>query len=261
MLFVCLPAARWVARLIEGKHCAFTVAGAFFVGIMVTPALIHFANSLLIGSESAPVPIIPALAALMIAYAFGEGLGRLACISFGCCYGVLLRDAAPQLRWLFCKRHFVFRGQMKKISYASGMEGQEVVPIQAVTCILYIITGLAATVLFLRGSFELAFLGTMAVTQGWRLISETLRADFRGDGKFSAYQLMSVLAIFLAGALVYLLPAYATVVPNLAAGIESVWHPALVISLQALWAVVFIVFGKSMVTGAEISFHLRHDRI
>jgi hypothetical protein len=183
MLFVCLPAARRVARLIEGKHCAFTVAGAFFVGIMVTPALIH-----------------------------------------------------------------------------SGIEGQEV-PTQAVTCILYIITGLAATVLFLRGRFELAFLGTMAVTQGWRLISETLRADFRGDGKFSAYQLMSVLAIFLAGALVYLLPAYATVVPNLAAGIQSVWHPALVISLQALWAVVFIVFGKSMVTGAEISFHLRHDRI
>jgi hypothetical protein len=28
-----------------------------------------------------------------------------------------------------------------------------------------------------------------------------------------------------------------------------------------LWAVVFVQFGKSMVTGAEISFHLHHDRI
>jgi hypothetical protein len=34
------------------------------------------------------MPIVPALAAVMIAYTFGEALGRLACISFGCCYGV-----------------------------------------------------------------------------------------------------------------------------------------------------------------------------
>jgi hypothetical protein len=261
MLFVCLPAARWVARLVEGKPYNFTIAGAFFVGMLIAPATIQLVNSFLLNAGAAPVPIIPALTALMIAYAFGEGLGRLACISFGCCYGVSLRDAPPQVRRLFSKRHFVFRGQMKKISYASGMEGKEVIPIQAITCILYIITGLTATALFLRGSFSLAFMATMAVTQGWRWISETLRADHRGDGKISAYQVMGVLAVVLAGALVYLLPASAAVMPDLAAGIESVWQPALVIALQALWVIVFVIFGKSMVTDAEISFHLRRDRI
>jgi hypothetical protein len=72
---------------------------------------------------------------------------------------------------------------------------------------------------------------------------------------------MSILAIACAGALAYFSPAAAPMAPNLAAGIVRVWHPAVVISLQALWVVVFLLFGKSMVTGAEISFHLRHDRI
>jgi hypothetical protein len=72
---------------------------------------------------------------------------------------------------------------------------------------------------------------------------------------------MSILAIPCAAVLAYVTSASATPAPNLAAGIERLWHPAVVISLQALWVVVFIRFGKSMVTGAEISFHLRHDRI
>jgi hypothetical protein len=261
VLTACLPAARWVAQLVEGKQCTFTIAGAFFVGILIAPAVIHMANSILAQVGQPAVPVIPALAALMIAYAFGEGLGRLACISFGCCYGVSLRNAAPLLRRIFMKRHFVFWGQMKKISYASGMEGHEVIPIQALTSVLYIATGLAATLLFLRAQFAIVFAGTMIITQSWRLISEMLRADCRGEGKISAYQIMSLLAIACTAALAYFAPFSAPLVPNLAAGIECVWHPAVVISLQALWVIVFVLFGKSMVTGAEISFHLRHDRI
>ena len=261
VLAVCLPAARWVAQLVEGKQCTFTIAGAFFVGIFVTPTVMQLLNLILPQVGFSPLPVMPALAALTIAYAFGEGLGRLACISFGCCYGVSLRDAAPLLRRIFMKRHFVFWGQMKKISYASGMEGHEVIPVQALTSIVYIVTGLAATALFLRGRFAIVFVATMIITQSWRLISEMLRADCRGEGKISAYQIMSLLAIGCTAALAYFAPVSAPLVPNLAAGIECVWHPAVVISLQALWVIVFVLFGKSMVTGAEISFHLRHDRI
>src|SRR4029077_8934269 len=47
VLLVCLPAAKWVARLVEGKSCTFTVAGAFFVGIFVTPVVLHFFNLVL----------------------------------------------------------------------------------------------------------------------------------------------------------------------------------------------------------------------
>lgn len=102
---------------------------------------------------------------------------------------------------------------------------------------------------------------TIAVTQGWRSLSETLRADYRGGGRISAYQVMGVLAILLAFALLYLLPAEGAPTVDLPAGIEAAWHPAVVLFLQGLWALVFLLFGKSMVTGAEISFHVRHDRI
>jgi len=261
VLLLCLPAAKWVARLVEGKSCTFTVAGAFFVGIFVTPVVLHFFNLVLPEVGVRPVPLVPVLAAVMIAYTFGEALGRLACISFGCCYGVSLSAAHPILQKLLSRRHFVFSGKMKKISYASGMEGMQVVPIQAMTSLVYILAGLTASFLFLKGSFGVAFLFTIAVTQGWRSLSETLRADYRGNGRISAYQIMGILGIFLALALLFLLPAELAITPDLPAGIEAAWHPAVVLFLQGLWGIVFVLFGKSMVTGVEISFHLNHDRI
>jgi hypothetical protein len=261
VLLLCLPAAKWVARLVEGKACTFTVAGAFFIGIFVTPAVLYSFNLVLPGIGLRPVPIVPALAAVMIAYAFGEGLGRLACISFGCCYGVSLSEAHPILQKLLGHRHFVFSGKMKKISYASGMEGMQVIPIQAMTSLVYILAGLGATFLFLKSNFAVAFIVTISLTQGWRTISETLRADYRGGGRLSVYQIMSILAICLVLALICLLPAEHAITPDLPAGREAVWRPAVVLFLQGLWAIVFLLFGKSMVTGAEISFHLHHDRI
>jgi hypothetical protein len=261
VLLVCLPAAKWVARLIEGKQCTFTVAGAFFVGLFVAPAVLQIVNWGLATAGWPQVPTIPALAAMMVAYAFGEGLGRLACISFGCCYGKSLPEVHPMLRRIFDNWYFVFSGKMKKISYASGMDGKQVVPVQAVTAVLYIAVGLLSTLLFLRGKYALAFLIAVAVTQGWRSVSEALRADYRGAGKLSAYQFMAVVAVFYSAGLVYALRGNPTLTSDLHAGLEALWHPAVLLSLQVLWAIVFMFFGKSMVTGAEISFHLYHDRI
>jgi hypothetical protein len=261
VLLVCLPAAKWVARWVEGKQCTFTIAGAFFVGIFTAPAVILALNALLPKAGFAPVPMTPALAAIMIAYAFGEGLGRLACISFGCCYGVALQEAHPILRRIFDHWHFVFFGDTKKISYASGLAGKQVIPIQAMTSLLYIAVGLAAMWLFLRGKFAFAFVLTMAVTQGWRASSEALRADFRGNGRISVYQLMGVAAIAIAAIHGYFVADSAGLTADLAAGLEALWHAEVLLALQALWALVFVMFGKSMVTGAQISFHLRADRI
>jgi hypothetical protein len=261
VLLLCLPAAKWVARLVEGKSCTFTVAGAFFVGIFVTPAVLYFFNLALPGMGLRPVPLVPALAAVVIAYTFGEGLGRLACISFGCCYGGSISKAHPILQKVIGHRSFVFSGKMKKISYASGMEGMQVIPIQAMTFFFYTLAGLAATLLFLKGSFGVAFIVAITLTQGWRSLSETLRADYRGEDRISAYQIMGASGIFLALALIYLLPGDFAITPDLSAGMEAAWHPAVVLFLQGLWGIVFVLFGKSMVTGAEISFHLHHDRI
>jgi hypothetical protein len=261
VLLFCLPAARWVARLVEGKSCTFTVAGAFFVGIFVTPGVLYLFNGVLPEMGLRPIPFVPALAAVVTAYTFGEALGRLACISFGCCYGVSLAEAHPVLQRILGHWSFVFSGKMKKISYTSGMEGMRVVPIQAMTSLIYIAAGLTATFLFLEGIFSVAFLVTITLTQGWRSLSETWRADYRGDGRISAYQIMGVLAIVLAFALIYVLPTERVVTPDLLAGMEAAWQPAVVFFLQLLWAIVFLWFGKSLVTGAEISFHLHHDRI
>src|SRR5215471_4298758 len=177
VLAVCLPASKWIARLVEGKRCTFTIAGAFFVGIFTAPAVIHGVNAFLPSLGARPIPIMPALAAVLIAYSFGEGLGRLACISFGCCYGALLSESHPLLQRLFNQWHFIFSGKMKKISYASAMDGKQVIPVQAVTAVIYLCTGLVSLLLFLYGKFTPAFVLAMAVTQGWRVLSETLRAD------------------------------------------------------------------------------------
>ena len=141
------------------------------------------------------------------------------------------------------------------------MEGMQVIPIQAMTFFVYTLAGLAGTFLFLEGSFGVAFIIAITLTQGWRSLSETLRADYRGEGRISAYQIMGVSGIFFALTLIYLLPGDFAITPDLSAGMEAAWHPAVVLFLQVLWGIVFVLFGKSMVTGAEISFHLRHDRI
>ena len=41
------------------------------------------------------------LAALAIGYILGEGLGRLACLSFGCCYGKPLDQCGKVVSILF----------------------------------------------------------------------------------------------------------------------------------------------------------------
>ncbi|MGE5217559.1 MAG: hypothetical protein ACM3SP_11215 [Chloroflexota bacterium] len=72
---------------------------------------------------------------------------------------------------------------------------------------------------------------------------------------------MAILAIVYAVALTTFLGPESEVIPQLTAGLAAVWRPEVFLLLQALWVFVFLMFGKSMVTGAQISFHLHHDRI
>lgn len=207
LLALCVPASRLVARVVEKKAHTFTVGGAVFVGVLLAPGVVLLVNRTLGPILGFHLPLPAALAALIIAYAFGEGLGRLACISFGCCYGRRL-GAAPLWIQRLCKgRSFTFRGKTKKIAYAGGMEGEEVLPVQALTAILYSGCGLVGILLFLHAHFAAAFLLTLLVTQGWRVLSEILRDDERGGGRFSAYQLMGLTAILYGGGALLLAPA------------------------------------------------------
>ncbi len=261
LLICALPAARWVAWLVEGKKHTFTVGGAVFVGFVALPWIAAGYNLFAAPSAAEGLPVLAVMAAVAIGYAFGEGFGRLACISYGCCYGKALRDCGPLVRRLFDRCHFVFRGETKKIAYASGLDGESVVPIQAVTAVLYCATGLVAAGLYLYGQFAAAFLLAALVTQAWRVVSELWRADYRGGGLLSAYQIMGLLLLPYAVLLVWLFSTQDVFVPDMAGGFGALWHPAVLLSLQAGWLAMFLFLGRSRVTGAQLFFYVHQDRI
>lgn len=261
MLGCCVPASRLVARIVEKKAHTFTVGGAVFVGILITPFVIALVNRSLGEALAFQIPIMSAYAAIAIAYAFGEGLGRMACISFGCCYGKPLSASSGLLRRLFSGRGFVFIGSTKKIAYAGGLEATEVIPIQAVTAVFYTVCGLIAAGMYLASHHTGAFLLATIATQGWRSFSETLRADYRGEGKISAYQIMGMIGVAYAIAAACFLVHEPPGLPDLSAGLKELWSPALILFLQGIWMTIFLYTGRSTVTGATLSFHVHHDRI
>lgn len=261
MLCCCVPASRLVARIVEKKTDTFTVGGAVFVGILITPFVITLVNRLVGEHQGFHIPLISAYAAIAIAYAFGEGLGRMACISFGCCYGKPLESSSGLLKRIFAGRGFRFFGSTKKIAYAGGLEATEVIPIQAITAVMYTACGLASAVLFLTSHHLIAFLLATIITQGWRSFSETLRADYRGEGKISAYQIMGIIGVVYAIAAAWFLGGEPVRLPDLSMGLKSLWSPALILFLQCIWMLIFYYTGRSTVTGATLRFHVHHDRI
>lgn len=257
LLLICVPTSRLMARIVEGKAHTFTVGGAVFVGVLAAPWIVLLVN-LLTGYS---LPVITTLAAIAIAYAFGEGLGRLACISFGCCYGKPVSHCSPLMRKVFARWHFAFHGETRKICYAGNLEGEPVVPIQALTAILYVAIGLLGMELFLSGHFTSAFALVLLVTQLWRVFSEFMRADYRGNNNFSAYQVMGLLVIPYAFFCVYFFHSTETLSTALNLGLSSLWQPGTLLFLQLIWIALFIYTGRSTVTGASLSFYVHRDRI
>ncbi len=256
-LAACVPAAALVARVVEGKRHTLSVAGAFFVALFVVPGAVAALNA----AGGLALPMWPVLAAAAVVYAFGEGLGRLACISFGCCYGKRVADLPPRAQRLFARWHFVFEGKTKKIAYASGLDGARVLPVQGLTALLYVAAGLIGLALYQRGHMAAAFASTLTVTQLWRLYSERLRADYRGGGRLTAYQWMAIGGVLAAPLLLALLPPAPPLPVALAAGLATLWDPALLLLLQALWVAIFLHTGRSAVTEATVALRVCRERI
>jgi hypothetical protein len=262
LLAVCLPASRIIARIVEKKTGTLTVGGAVFAGILVSPVLVFCINRIPGPVMMGPLNPLVLLCAVSIAYAFGEGLGRLACISFGCCYGKPLDQCHPHIRKLFSRFNLVFTGPLKKITYASGYDGQKVLPVQIITAALYTGTGLAGTSLFLNGYFREAFLIILAVTQIWRFFSEFLRADFRGGLTISAYQIMALATLGCAGTIALLLPIDGSLpLPRLHEAVSVLWNPWMVLFVEGVWAAAFLHTGKSVITGSSIFFHVEKTKV
>lgn len=260
VLFFSLPAARLVAMVVEQKRHTFTVGGASFVGIVAAPWCIIAVNRFLSGVEE-PLPIIPVLAAMSIGYTLGEGLGRLGCISYGCCYGKPVKACPRWMQIIFKRTGLIFHGQLKKVAYEGQLAGERLVPIQAITCLLYTGGAIIGTALFLRGYYTAALLFTIILTQLWRVLSEIFRADFRGFGKITVYQKMGVLSVLYVFVMTKFLHAGPYVTPAIIDGLHLVWQPSVILGLQLLWMIFFIYFGRSTVTSSSISFELLRERI
>jgi len=260
MLGLCMPASKIMARIVEKKKGTLTVGGAVFIGILISPWLVYLTNLTLGRAFRFDINATVFLSALCVAYAYGEGLGRLACISFGCCYGKPLHQCSPFVQRLFSGFYLVFSGKTKKIAYASGLEGEKVIPVQIMTAGLYSATALFGTWLFLNGYYAAAFLETLIVTQVWRFVSEFFRADFRGSLKITPYQLMALGGIAYSLIVVLMFPAPEDQ-PGLHLGLNALWNPWMIFLIESVWLAAFVHTGRSVVTGAEISFHVHEGKI
>lgn len=258
LLAICIPASNLLAYLIEGNRYNFTVGGASFIGIILTPIIIYFFNS--IGLKH--FPFIETLAAIAIAYAYGEGTGRLACISFGCCYGKSIEESSPIIRKLFKMWYFIFYGKTKKIAYASAMDGKKVIPIQAITSIINISVAILGTILFLSSHMLIALFLVIFISQLWRFVSEFLRADYRGNYYISIYQKMALISILYISIIVLFYADYnSAFMPNLLIAFRMIWDPMIILLLQSIWLITFFYTGKSNVTASSIEFYVVEDRI
>lgn len=260
VILLCVPSSRLIASIVERKRNTFTIAGAAFVATIALPLFLIAMKPLASRLLHRELPIMPIFAAAAISYALGESVGRLACLSFGCCYGMPLRDAHPVIARLFQTHNLVIRGSTKKAAYASGLAGEPLIPVQAITSAIFAISGLAGVALFLTRQFRLAAFVPVIATWGWRACSEWLRADYRGRSRISVYQLMAIVAVIYLGAFILLVPITVTVVPDLSAGFRQVTSSAVILMLQVVWIALFLYYGRSRVTASTLSFHVVADR-
>jgi uncharacterized membrane protein len=261
ILGICVPASRLIARIVEKKSSTFTVSGASFTGIAVTPLIVIAINYFIGNRMGFHLPVMVVMAGLATAYAFGEGIGRLACISFGCCYGKCLSECPSWAQRFMKNLCFVFSGKTKKIAYAHGLDGQKVIPVQALTSLIFCASGLVSVYLFLEGYYRIAFLQAVVVTQIWRFVSELLRADYRGEGKMSVYQILSGISVGLAAIFCWIFPVDFLLTGDIWTGLAAMWDPFVIILLQIIFVSIFIYTGRSQVTASITMFYVVRNRI
>jgi hypothetical protein len=257
---LCVPASRIVAAVVEGKRDTFTIAGAAFVAALVLPPAVVGAQQVLASQFHITIHVLPLLAAAGIAYSLSESIGRLACLSFGCCYGSPVRNASPRVARLFQHHHLVFHGSTKKAAYASGLAEEPLIPVQPITSILFAVAGIVGIALFLSGHWRTAAIVPAVATWGWRSMSEILRADYRGDRRISPYQVMSLMAMIYLVITLSLIPSEGPT-PNLALGLAKATSTVVVVLLEACWVGLFLFYGRSRVTASTVSFHVVPERI
>jgi hypothetical protein len=167
-----------------------------------------------------------------------------------------VRDANPAIARLFQKYNLVLQGSTKKAAYASGLAGEPLIPVQAITAWVFATSGLVGIGFFLAGQFRMAALVPVIASWGWRGCSEWLRADHRGSSRISAYQWMAIFAVAYLGIFLSRLPMPLAVAPDLASAFGQLFSASMILALQILWAALFLYYGRSRVTASTVSFHV-----
>jgi hypothetical protein len=250
ILAVAVPSAKIIAAMVEKRSGTITIGGAAFAAIIVAP----FITMLLpYFGDGRPVSGLM-LSSISTAYAAGEGFGRLACLSFGCCYGKRMDSCNRIAQMLFSKFNFRFYGGLKKASYEDCLEGVRLLPVQGITAVLLSVTAIASASLIFSGHYKAAFLFSVCVTFGWRLLSEFLRADFRGASKISAYQIMSLTAIIYSIAVSSVVWFGGSGSTYMSMVVPVMTDIRFILTMQMLWLLGFIYTGISSVTKSRIEF-------
>jgi hypothetical protein len=160
---------------------------------------------------------------------------------------------------VFARFPLVFHGSTKKAAYASGLADEPLIPVQTITSLVFTVAGLAGLGLFLAGQWRLAAVVPVLATWGWRALSESLRADYRGDSRISAYQVMALIAMAYLAVMLTVIPSEGPL-PNLAAGLTQLTSASVIVILQLMWVGLFLYYGRSRVTGSVVSFHVVEER-
>ena len=174
---------------------------------------------------------------------------------------MLFRSCSPFISSLFRRHHFKFDGSLKKAVYEGGLEKQPLVPVQAITSAVNCTAGVVSVYLFLNGYYRISFLVAIVVTQLWRFMSEFVRADYRGKGRLSIYQGMSVVMVFYCIITVLFSGDVLARTASITDGIAGIVNVPYLVFIETLWGSLFFLLGKSGVTGSEISLFIRRERM
>ncbi|MCX8097611.1 MAG: hypothetical protein N3F11_01115 [Casimicrobiaceae bacterium] len=257
LLALGVPASKWMTKLIEGQR-GHTIGGAVFVAIVAALPALALTQEILAALGLPPLDGAVTVACAAACYVLGESIGRLACLSFGCCYGKPIAQCTPLQRALYGPTATVYRGRMKKIAYESNLAEEPVVAVQSIACVLLFALFVIAVWLLWRGWVAASLIVAVSGSQLWRAYSETLRADFRGREGFTAYQGMAVVAALLAPLYAWWLqvePGFRPVA-DARAGWTAVFRIEVLLTCQALGLAMLYLMGRSYVTSARLDFEL-----
>lgn len=140
-----------------------------------------------------PLPV--ALSALTISHVLGEGIGRFACTSIGCCYGNPVEGTRGWVRRLARACPFVTCGRTKKIALAAGLDSARVVPTQAMTATVHSALALIGLWQSFSGRYERVIPVALTTSQIRRVYSGTLRTDHCGRGRITAHQIVAAIMV------------------------------------------------------------------